>query len=444
MAKCVLIIGTFDTKGPEYALLRELILARGHRVRTVNVGILGSTDLFPVDIEADAVAAAAGVSIEQLRRDRDRGAAMKAMHDGAAALVRSLFEKARFDGIVGLGGGGGTSLVTSAMRALPLTVPKLCLTTMISGDVASYVGAKDIVLMPSVVDIAGLNRISRLMIARAAGAICGMVESPAPPPMREKPLVTATVFGNTTDCVNACRESLSALGYEVISFHATGAGGKAMESLVDEGWIAAVLDITTTEWADEVAGGILSAGPHRLEAPGRAGVPHLIAPGCIDMVNFGAPQTVPAKYREARRTFYQWNPDVTLMRTNEAENRRMGRIFAEKANAARGPVAFLLPLRGVSILGAPGQPFHDAAADRAMFDELKTHLRKDIPVVELDCNINDPDFASKAVQMLLDMIGLANREKIAICGVSSAKGGASATQPEAADPKPDTNPKSKI
>jgi uncharacterized protein (UPF0261 family) len=404
VSKRILMVGTFDTKGAEYALLRECILARGHDVLALNVGVLASTGLFPVDIEADTVAAAAGESIEKLRKDRDRGAAMRVMHDGAATLVQSLHARTPFDGIIGMGGGGGTSVITSAMRALPLGVPKVCLTTMISGDVASYVGEKDIVLMPSVVDIAGLNRISRLMIARAAAAICGMVESAPLPSGGDKPIIAATVFGNTTECVNACRDQLSALGCEVVSFHATGSGGRAMESLVDEGWFAAVLDVTTTEWADEVAGGILSAGPHRLEAPGRAGIPHVIAPGCIDMVNFGAPHTVPSRYRDAGRSFHQWNPDVTLIRTNVEENKRMGRIFAEKANAAKGPVAFLLPLRGFSILGGPGGPFHDPAADRAMMDELKRHLRQDIPVLELDCNINDPEFAAKAVAMLMEML----------------------------------------
>jgi uncharacterized protein (UPF0261 family) len=212
------------------------------------------------------------------------------------------------------------------------------------------------------------------------------------------------MFGNTTECVNACAKALSAKGYEVLVFHATGTGGKTMESLVSEGIVDAVLDITTTEWADTVCGGIFDAGPDRLSAPGRMGVPHLIVPGCVDMVNFGAPDTVPKKYKEAGRKFYEWNPSVTLMRTNIEENKRMGKAFAEKANAAKGPVAFLIPLRGVSILDGEGQPFCDWEADRAMFNEIKANVRKEIPVVEMDSNVNDPDFSTKAAEMMLQLI----------------------------------------
>jgi len=404
MAKVIVMIGAFDTKGAEYAFLREQIVARGHRVVAVNVGVLGSTELFPVDVEADEVARAGGKTLEELRRDRDRGVAMQVMYDGAAIIAKRLYDNERLDGVVGMGGSGGTSVITSAMRALPIGVPKVCLTTVIGGDIKRYVGVKDVTLIPSIVDIAGLNRISRLMICRAAGAACGMVEAGVPPQTDERPIITATMFGNTTECVECCSKALTAQGYEVLVFHATGVGGKTMELLVDEGLVTAVLDITTTEWADEVGEGMLSAGPDRLSAPGRQGIPHLIVPGCIDMVNFGGPDTVPGKFRDAGRKFYEWNPAVTLMRTNVEENRRMGAIFAEKANAAKGPVAFLTPLRGVSILDGDGQPFCDREADRAFSEALKAKLRKDIPVVELDCNINDPVFAKRAVEMMLDLI----------------------------------------
>jgi uncharacterized protein (UPF0261 family) len=210
------------------------------------------------------------------------------------------------------------------------------------------------------------------------------------------------MFGNTTPCVDRCRHVLTQKGYEVVVFHCTGTGGRTMESLVDEGHIAAVLDITTTEWADELCGGILSAGPTRLDAPGKACIPHLIAPGCVDMVNFGGRQTVPERYQD--RKFYEWGPSVTLMRTNVEENARMGRIMADKANAAKGPVAFLIPLKGVSKLDAPGELFWWPEANRAMFDAIKTNLKPGIAVVELDCNINDPAFADTAVKMLMDMI----------------------------------------
>ena len=231
-----------------------------------------------------------------------------------------------------------------------------------------------------------------------------MVESEPPVVADDRPIIAATMFGNTTDCVNACAGALDARGYEVLVFHATGTGGRTMESLVAEGLVDAVLDITTTEWADEVCGGMFTAGPDRLGAPGRRGVPHLIVPGCVDMVNFGPMSTVPQKYRDARRTFYEWNPSITLMRTNAEENRRMGEIFAQKANQAKGPVAFLIPLRGVSILDGDGQPFCDREADRAMFEAIKANVRKDIPVVEMNNNINDPEFSARAVEMLLELI----------------------------------------
>lgn len=404
MAKTILIIGAFDTKGEEFAFLRQRVLGRGFPVLTMNVGVLGTTDKFKVDIEADLVAQSGGSDIETLRKNKDRGEAMKIMAAGAPVLVRQYFDAQRFDGIIGMGGTGGTSIITSAMRALPLGVPKVCVSTAAGGDVSQYVDTSDIVMFPSIVDVAGLNRVSRLIIARAAGAICGMTEVWPPPAKDDKPIIAASMFGNTTACVNACSAALSEKGYEVLVFHAVGAGGRTMESLVRDGLIEAVLDITTTEWADEICGGVFSAGPERLSAPGEKGVPHLIVPGCVDMVNFGAMSTVPQKYRDDHRLFYEWNPSVTLMRTNVEENAKIGRVFAEKANAAKGPVAFLLPLRGVSILDGDGQPFCDRAADAACFDAIRKHTRADIPVVDVDANINDASFSAKAVETMLQLI----------------------------------------
>ena len=404
MSKTILMIGSFDTKGAEYAFLRERIVARGHRVLAVNTGVLDSTDLFPVDVEADEVAEAGGGDLKSLRDNKDRGEAMRVMSAGAPVVVKALYDDGKFDGVIGMGGTGGTSVITAAMRALPVGVPKVCVSTAASGNTAAYVGSKDITMMPSIVDVAGINRVSRLIFSRAAGAVCGMVESEAPEGAEDKPIIAASMFGNTTDCVNACVESLSEKGYEVLVFHATGTGGKTMEALVSEGLVDAVLDITTTEWADTVCGGVFDAGPERLSAPGRMGIPHLIVPGCVDMANFGGMETVPQKYKDANRTFYEWNPSVTLMRTNVAENKKMGAIFAEKANAATGPVAFLIPLEGVSILDGEGERFCDREADGAMFETLKENLRPDIPVVDIDCNINDPAFAAKAVEMMEGLI----------------------------------------
>jgi len=400
----IAMIGAFDTKGAEYAFLRERIQAGGGEVLAINTGVLGTTDLFPVDVEADEVARAGGGDLPALREKQDRGEAMKVMTAGAAAVAKRLHDEGTFDGIIGMGGTGGTTIVAAAMRALPVGVPKVCVSTAASGDTSAYVGTKDVAMVPSIVDVAGINRVSRMIFARAAGAICGMVAADVPAAPDEKPIITASMFGNTTECVGACMEALSAKGYEVLVFHATGTGGRTMESLVREGLVDAVLDITTTEWADTVCGGVFDAGTERLGAAGEMGVPHLIVPGCVDMANFGPMSTVPREYKDAGRCFYEWNPSVTLMRTNVEENRRMGEAFAAKANAARGPVAFLIPLRGVSILDGDGQPFCDRQADQAMFDAIKENLNEGIEVVEMDGNINDPAFADRAVEMMLALI----------------------------------------
>jgi uncharacterized protein (UPF0261 family) len=404
MPKTICIIGAFDTKGEDHAFLRDEIHRRGHQALTVNIGVLGSSTLFPVDYESEDVAKAGGISLAELRSNKDKAAAMKAFNEAAPKLVLELFRERKLDGIVGMGGSGGSAIIASAMRVLPIGVPKVLVSTVASGDVSFYVRGKDITMMPSIVDVAGLNRISRLVYARAAGAICGMVESEVPTSAEDRPIIAASMFGNTTDCVNACAKVLSEKGFEVLIFHATGAGGRAMETLVADGLVEAVLDITTTEWADEICGGVFNAGPDRLDAPGQRALPHLMVPGCVDMVNFGAPSTVPARYRETNRLFYAWNPSVTLMRTNAEENRQMGEIFARKANAAKGPVAFLIPLRGVSMLDGEGQPFCDRAADQAMFDAIKQNLRPGIPFVEVDRNINDPEFAAKAVEWIIQLI----------------------------------------
>lgn len=261
-------------------------------------------------------------------------------------------------------------------------------------------------MMPSIADVAGINRISRTILSRAAGAICGMVNASVPAARDERPLIAASMFGNTTKCVDACRAALDQAGYEVLVFHATGTGGRVLEALADEKLVDAVLDITTTEWADEICGGVLTAGPDRLSAPGRRGLPHLIVPGCIDMCNFGPMSSVPEKFRSGTRTFYEWTPEITLMRTTVDENRQLGQLFAERANSAAGPVAFLMPLKGVSMLDSDGERFCDRAADRAFIDAVKTNVRNDIPVVEIDANINDDEFSVAAVELMLELIAV--------------------------------------
>src|SRR5262249_16806995 len=304
----------------------------------------------------------------------------------------------KIHGVISLGGGGGTAIGTAAMRALPIGFPKVMVTTLASGNTAQYVGVKDVVLFPSIVDVAGLNRISREILSPAAGAICGMVEAETPK-AADKAIVVASQFGNTTDCVNAARKILEAQGYEVLVFHATGVGGRTMESLIESGMVAGVLDITTTEWADELVGGVLGAGPTRLEAAARTGIPAIVTPGRLAMVNFLAPETVPARFQG--RTFYQHNPQVTLMRTTPDECAQLGKILAGKLNLSKGPVTVLFPKRAISVISAPGQKFHDPAADDALRKALRADLRKDIEWIEMDCAINDPVFAEACVKALL-------------------------------------------
>ena len=393
----IAVLGTMDTKGEEHAFVANLIREHGHHVLVIDTGTLDAPKLKP-DVTRIEVAAAAGVDFAAMIARKDRGEAVAAMAKGAPVVLSKLVEARRIDGVISLGGGGGTAIGTAAMRALPIGFPKLMVSTLASGNTAQYVGVKDIVMVPAVVDVAGINRISRQILSRAAGAICGMVEC-VPPPGEDKPIVVASMFGNTTECVQAAKKIIEAAGYEVLVFHATGTGGRAMESLIESGLVAGVLDITTTEWADELVGGILGAGPTRCEAAARHGVPAIVAPGCLDMVNFGAPETVPAKF--AGRTFYQHNPQVTLMRTTPAECAELGRILAEKVNLSTAPVTVLLPQRAISVISAPGQKFHDPTADTALFNALKQGLRKDIEVVEMDCVINAPEFARACAEKLL-------------------------------------------
>ena len=402
MSKTVLLIGAFDVKGEEYNFTRKLIEAQGCKTLTMNFGVLGGTDLFPIDIDNAEVAKAGGGNINQLQKEKDRGAAMAIMAKGVAVAAQKLYDEGKISGVLGLGGSGGTSVITTAMRALPIGVPKVMVSTVASGDTSMNVGVKDVTMIPSIVDVSGINTISEKIFKEAAGAICGMVNMDYSPSLEQKPIITASMFGNTTECVDMCRESLVGKGYEVLVFHCTGTGGKTMEGLVDDGYVYAVLDITTTEWADELCGGVFSAGPSRLSAPGRAGIPHLIVPGCVDMANFGPLDTVPEKFKD--RNLYAWNPSVTLMRTTPEENAKMGEIFAKKANEAQGRVAFLLPLKGVSILDSEGDRFWWPEADKAMFDAIKNNVKPGIEVVEMDCNINDRAFAEKAVEMLMGLM----------------------------------------
>jgi uncharacterized protein (UPF0261 family) len=401
--RTVLLLGTLDTKGDELAFLRERLRDAGVGVLLADVGTLEPATV-EADITRDEVGAAAGVDVEALREAGDRGAAIAGMAGAAAALARRLYDDGRIHGILSAGGSGNTAIATAAMQALPVGVPKLMVSTMAAGDTSDYVGGVDVTMMASVTDVAGINSISARILANAAGAMAGMLQGPAPRIEDGRPLVAATMFGVTTPCVTRAREELERRGYEVLVFHATGTGGKAMEALVDGGLLSGVLDVTTTELCDDLVGGVLSAGPTRLEAAGRAGVPQVVSLGALDMVNFGARDTVPPKFEH--RNLYVHNPSVTLMRTTAEECAELGRRIAGKLAAATGPTSLFVPLGGVSLIDAEGQPFHDPEADAALFDALREGLAgSSVELVELDANVNDEEFADAMVDKLDAYLG---------------------------------------
>ncbi|MEY3829835.1 MAG: hypothetical protein RL636_1536 [Verrucomicrobiota bacterium] len=394
----IAVLGTLDSKGEEHAFVAGLIAARGHKPLLIDVGTGGPATI-QADITREQVAAAAGIDLAALLARKDRGECVVAMTKAAPALVAKLAAEGRIHGIISLGGGGGTAIGTAAMRALPLGFPKLMVSTLAAGNVAPYLGTKDITMMPSIADVAGLNRLSRVIFTRAAGAICGMVES-EPVIDSARPLVVASMFGNTTACVTEAKKVLEAAGYEVLVFAATGAGGRIMESVIESGIVSGVLDLTTTEWADELVGGVLNAGPERMDAAAKAQVPVVVGPGCLDMVNFGEHATVPARFKG--RNFYIHNPQVTLMRTTVAECAELGRIVAAKANAYTAGAVIMLPTKAISVISAEGKPFHDAAADQALFSALRQHAR--VPVREFAEEINSPAFAQACAQQLIELM----------------------------------------
>ena len=402
--KTIAVAGTFDTKGKEFLYVKELIEELGLKTYMINTGVFDSE--IEVDVSNKEIAKEAGYDIDDIVSRRDRAMATEALSKGMELLIPRLYAEGKFDGIISFGGSGGTSLVTPAMRALPIGVPKMMVSTMASGNVSQYVGTSDIIMMPSIVDVAGLNKISKTIFKNAVLAIAGMVGMADKIKEVEedgKPLIAATMFGVTTPCVDFAKEYLEERGYEVLVFHATGTGGKTMESLIDAGFFKGVLDITTTEWCDEIVGGVLSAGPNRLEAAGRNHVPQVVSVGALDRVNFGPIDTIPEKFKS--RNLYKHNPTVTLMRTTVEENIKFGQKIAEKLNASFGKTVLILPLKGVSMIDAPGQPFYGSKEDEALFDTLKNNIDKDkVNIVEMDNNINEKAFAQRAAEELIKML----------------------------------------
>lgn len=400
--RSIVMLGCFDTKGEDFSYLLKCLKAKDQQVITINTGVMETSVDFPIDFDNESVAGASGTSLEVIRESGDRGKAVELMGKGAAALLAGLAFQNQIKGVIGMGGGGGTYIILEAMQQVPLGIPKFCLSTVVAKDLSRQIGVKDITLMSSVVDVAGLNSISRRLIAQAAAAISAMAEVQVDIAGDIKKNIAISMFGNTTKCVDYCTRLLKAEGYEVMAFHATGVGGATMESLIREGVFDAVLDITTTELADELCGGILTAGPDRLTAASEMGIPQVVVPGCLDMVNFAQLDTVPREY--GSRQLYSWAPDVTLMRTNIQENKQLGKLLTDKLNSAKAPAEILIPLRGISQIDRSGELFYDPNANSALFGSIKDNTKDNVPVIEIDAHINDEDFAKALVQHLLKLM----------------------------------------
>ena len=401
-AAAIVMLGCFDTKAEVFASLYEELTRLGRKVITINTGILGSTKLFPVHYENHQVVSIAGQDLSRLAATRNRNQGIEIVTVGARKILERLTGAGeRIGGVIGMGGGGGSYIILNAMQGVPFGIPKICISTLASKDVTHLVGIKDIVLIPSIVDVAGTNSIILTLVRQAALAIDGMAkESVTSSDNRKR--VAISMFGNTTRCVEVCTSLLHEKGYEVFPFHANGSGGKAMEELIRGGYFDAVLDITTTELADEVCGGICSAGPGRLTAASASGTPQVVVPGCLDMVNFGAPETVPVRYHD--RVFYNWSPDVTLMRTNFTENMELGTRLAERVSQSTGPATVIFPLKGLSEIDREGSPFYNDRSNKKLFDTIKEKLDKRIAVNELPFHINDEPFAMALVDELVQLV----------------------------------------
>jgi uncharacterized protein (UPF0261 family) len=397
-SKAILIIATLDTKGPETQYLKDLIERKGHQVLVMDTGIL-DFPAFKPDLSRDEVAQAVGTHIEELIRNREKGRAIQAMAEGSKKIVQQLYREGRIAGVIGLGGAQGTEIGTSAMRALPLGFPKLMVSTVASGyaQFGTYVGTKDLLMMHSVVDILGLNVFSRTILSNAAGAMMGMVERETKIDKPEKNQIGMTIYGTTTPGCMVAKAYLEMKGFEVVAFHPNGTGGRAMEEMVEEGILNGVLDMTTHELTDELVGGLHRAGPKRLETAGRKGIPQVIVPGSIDFIVTGPTSSLPPEYRN--RKYITHNPSITLVRATPEEMKTVGKIMASKLNDARGPTIVMIPLRGFSYPNRKGEALYNEEGNKAFIETLKENL-KDIPVIEIDAHINDPEFANEAAQTM--------------------------------------------
>ncbi len=401
MSKKVIIVGTMDTKGAEFSFVNDIIKGQGVETLIIDAGIFEPT-LKP-DVSNEEVCKASGHDLKKLREANDRGTNVKAMSEGAAVIVQQLLKDGVVAGVISLGGTGGSSIAARVMKDVPVGIPKILVSTVASGDVSPYVGVKDIMMMYSIVDVAGLNNVLKEVLTNASLAIAGIVKNKKPIPASTKPLIGATMFGVTTPCVTTAREYLESKGYEVIIFHATGAGGKSFETLIESGYFKGVLDITTTEWCDELIGGVLGAGPDRLNAAALNGIPQVVSVGALDMVNFGPVDTVPAKFDG--RNFYEHNATVTLMRTTVEENKQLGEIIGKKVSQSVGKTAFYIPLKGVSMIDTEGMPFEGKEEDKALFNALRENIdTSKVELIEMDNNINEDEFALAMAKKLIELL----------------------------------------
>lgn len=399
MNKTIACVGTFDSKGKEFAFVQEVLHSLNINTLMIHTGVFDAT--IKVDIDNDDVFAAAGANKQEIVAKKDRALATEALAKGVEILLPQLFAAGKFDGVISLGGSGGTAIATPGMRALPIGVPKLMVSTVASGNVSQYVGTSDVIMIPSIVDVSGLNAISTTILKNAAFAVAGMVNYAFEVAHEERPLVAATMFGVTTPAVETAKAYLEDHGYEVLVFHATGTGGKTMEALIESGYFKGVLDLTTTEWCDELVGGVLNAGPNRLEAASKTKTPQVVSLGACDMVNFGPMASVPKEFEG--RNFYKHNPTVTLMRTTLEENRLLGKIIAEKLNLATEKTALFIPLLGVSMIDNVGQPFYGPEEDAMLFKTLRENVDPSkVKVIELNNHVNDDDFALAMAKQLIE------------------------------------------
>ncbi|MDK6804294.1 Tm-1-like ATP-binding domain-containing protein [Aerococcus sp. UMB7834] len=398
MDKTVAIVGTFDTKAREFSFVKEEFEVLGLKTYLIHIGVFESE--LEVEVNNKEIARAVNEDIEKIVKDKNRAKATKVLSQGLEKILPKLYQEGKFDGVIALGGSGGSSIATAGMRQLPIGVPKIMVSTMASGNVSQYIGTSDIIMFPSIVDVEGLNDISRHIFSNAIHAMVGMLSYDYKAKEDNKPLIAASMFGLTTPAIKYAEKELEARGYETIVFHATGSGGRTMERLISENYFDGVLDLTTTEWCDEVVGGVLNAGPHRLEAAVSKKVPQVVSLGALDMVNFGPKETVPKEF--SNRLFYEHNPTVTLMRVTKEEAKNIAGIIAQKLKNASKETTILFPKKGFSGLDEVGKEFYNPEVDQLVMDTIKEELSgTDVTIIEKDLHINDEAFAKSAVDELI-------------------------------------------